>query len=263
MEESDMIYPDDYVNKVIQGDCLEIMKGIPDASIDMILTDLPYGQLKTAHKWDSPIPLDELWKQYKRIIKPRSATVLFGNQPFSSRLIVSNIEQFKYELVWDKGRPGNIYVGKLRPLSYHENLLVFSDGAVASGSKRNMRYTPQMIPSEPRVSEHRGIPARSFARESHNGWKSLRTEKYPSTIARYPKDSDRNGHHPTQKPVSLLEWLIKSYTNEGDLVLDSCCGSGSTLVAARNTNRNYIGIELLPEYVEIARKRIETECKTP
>lgn len=256
-----MNYPNDFINQVIQGNCLDIMKWIPDKSIDMILTDLPFGKLTTEHSWDTPIDLNKLWGQYTRIIKDRCPIVLFGIQPYTSLLVTSNFSWFKYSMVWDKRRPGNIFVGKLRPLGYHEDILIFSNGAVANGSKRNMVYFPQMTEAEPQHSGFRGI-AKSFYRKSHEGYNNIRTQRYPSSIISIPKDSDRNGLHPTQKPKKLCEYLINLYSKESDLILDSCSGSGSTLVAAINTNRRFIGIELDENYCNISRNRIKETYET-
>lgn len=229
-----------------QGDCLEIMKDIPDKSIDLILCDLPYGT--TRNKWDSIIPLDKLWDQYERIIKDTGAIVLFSQMPFTAELTHSNLKLFKYEWIWEKDNGTGFLNAKKMPLKIHENILVFY--------KKLPTYNPQMRTGfkpykckQGRHSTNYGAYEQGYITES-NG------ERYPIDIIEFKKDS---GLHPTQKPVALLEYLIKTYTNENDLVLDNCMGSGSTGVACINTNRNFIGIELDENYFNIAKERIEKE----
>ena len=233
------------INTVLQGDCLELMKDIPDKSIDMILCDLPYGT--TACKWDTIIPFEPLWEQYKRIIKDNGAIVLTASQPFTSALVMSNIKMFKYEWIWNKNRGTGIFNAKKAPLKSHENVLVFYS--------KQPKYNPQMTEGEPYTAKQ-GKQSDSFG---------LNTGKEIITInkgERYPLSSQyfisTNGHnvHPTQKPVALFEYLIKTYTNEGDLVLDNCAGSGTTGVAARNTGRNFILMEKEQEYIDIINKRL-------
>ena len=227
-----------------QGDCLELMKDIPDKSIDMILCDLPYGT--TRNKWDSVIPLDKLWEQYERIIKENGAIILFSQMPFTAELTHSNLKLFKYEWIWEKDNGTGFLNAKKKPLKIHENILVFY--------KKLPTYNPQMRTGfkpykckQGRHSTNYGLYEQGYITES-NG------ERYPIDIIEFKKDS---GLHPTQKPVALLEYLIKTYTNEGETVLDNCMGSGSTGVACVNTNRNFIGIELDEKYFEIAKQRIE------
>lgn len=226
------------------GDCLELMKDIPDKSIDMILCDLPYGTTK--NKWDSIIPLDKLWVQYERIIKDTGVIVLFSQMPFTAELTHSNLKLFKYEWIWEKDNGTGFLNAKKMPLKIHENILVFY--------KKLPTYNPQMRTGfkpykckQGRHSTNYGAYEQGYITES-NG------ERYPIDIIEFKKDS---GLHPTQKPVALLEYLIKTYTNENDLVLDNCMGSGSTGVACINTNRNFIGIELDENYFNIAKERIE------
>ena len=230
------------------GDCLEIMKDIPDKSIDMILCDLPYGTTK--NKWDSIIPLNELWGGYERIIKDNSVIVLFSQMPFTAELVHSNLKLFRYEWIWEKDNGTGFLNAKKMPLKKHENILVFY--------KKLPTYNPQMRTGfkpykckQGRHSTNYGLYEQGHITES-NG------ERYPIDIIEFKKDT---GLHPTQKPVALLEYLIKTYTNEGDVVLDNCMGSGSTGVACLNTNRNFIGIELDEKYFEIAKKRIENASK--
>ena len=233
---------------LLNGDCLELMKTIPDGSVDMILTDPPYGT--TACKWDSVIDFDLMWQQLKRIIKPNGAIVLFGSEPFSSALRMSNIKQYKYDWVWDKKKPGAIGIAKYQPLRYTENISVFY------GKRCN--YFPIMTEREKvkisRNYKHSEINHESLAAMSEN---KEYTHKFPSNILEFSNASQKGKLHPTQKPVALLEYLIKTYTQEGETVLDFTCGSGSTLVAAKNTNRHAIGIELDETYFKIAQDRIK------
>jgi site-specific DNA-methyltransferase (adenine-specific) len=240
--------------QLIHGDCLEKMKDIPDKSIDMILCDLPYGT--TACKWDVVIPFEPLWEQYKRIIKDKGAIVLFGSEPFSSHLRISNIKQYKYDWIWKKNRPTDKFNAKNRPMGIHENISVFSSGVTANVKTNNkMPYFPQGLISC--NIEIRGTTGKweSTKRKSHKEKYMLKATGYPTSLLEYKKDED-HCHH-TQKPVALLEYLIKTYTLEGETVLDNTMGSGSTGVACINTKRNFIGIEKDDKYFEIAKKRIE------
>ena len=241
--------------KLYKGDCLEVMKDIPDKSIDMILCDLPYGT--TACKWDIVIPFDKLWEQYKRIIKDNGAIVLFGSEPFSSCLRMSNIKMYRYDWVWDKTQGANYLCAKKQPLRVHENILVFS--------KKQSTYNPIMTFAEKK--NIRPIKDNNFSNITNTIQKH--SKDYNKNL-RYPKSiiiescnkkecNKLNRIHPTQKPVALLEYLIKTYTNPGEIVLDNCMGSGSTGVASKHTNRKFIGIELDDKYFEIAKKRIEEE----
>ena len=262
-----LYYKDEYV-KLINGDCLEIMQKIPDGKIDMILCDLPYGT--TACKWDTIIPFEPLWEQYKRIIKDNGAIVLTASQPFTSALIMSNIEWFKYEWVWVKNRPSGFAQAKNKPMAKHENILVFSNGVTVHKAQSNKRmpYNPQGLkPLGKVVKNNSGKMDKDsvFARRK-NAVESYTQEYtgYPDTVLNYDCET---GYHPTQKPSKLFEYLIKTYTNEGDLVLDNCVGSGTTLIAAKNTNRKAVGIELEEKYCEIAKNRLlkasdTNGCKT-
>ena len=229
--------------KLMQGDCLELMKGIADKSVDMILCDLPYGT--TACKWDTVIPFEPLWAEYKRIIKKHGAIVLFGSEPFSSALRMSNIKNFKYDWIWNKKLAGNGILAKRQPLKIHEIISVFNSNI----------YIPQMTKGKMRkkmgLKESEITGGNSFAKEYVND------EYYPVSIQEFSIANLRRGRlHPTQKPVALCEYLIKTYTNEGEIVLDNCMGSGSTGVACVNTNRRFIGIELDETYFNIAKERI-------
>jgi site-specific DNA-methyltransferase (adenine-specific) len=235
---------------LINGDCLEKMKDIPDKSIDMILCDLPYGT--TACKWDTIIPFEPLWEQYKRIIKDNGAIVLTASQPFTSALVMSNIKMFKYELIWDKKTGLGFLDSKFRPLKSHENVLVFGLGGCSNGSKTPMKYNPQGLIETTKQNTN---SKSNILNSEPNKRKNLGTThtNYPKSIHTFSREA---GLHPTQKPIALMEFLIKTYTNEGDLVLDNCMGSGSTGVACKNTNRRFIGIEKDENYFKIAEKRI-------
>ena len=233
--------------KLLRGGCLERMKDIPDKSVDMILCDLPYGM--TACKWDTIIPFEPLWEQYNRIIKDNGAIVLTATQPFASVLVMSNPKGFKYEWVWDKARPSGFQVAKYKPMQRHENVLVFT----SKGERVN--YFPIM---ELRDKPAKGCVAsrsESSPLKYSDGKTRIYTHKNPQSIIVFPKPN--RAVHPTQKPVPLCEYLIKTYTNEGETVLDNCMGSGTTGVACVNTNRNFIGIELDDKYFKIAKRRIK------
>ena len=239
------------MNEIIQGDCLEVMADIPDGSIDMVMTDPPYGT--TACKWDAIIPLEPMWEHLKRIIRPNGAIVMTASQPFTTTLIASNMKMFKYELIWDKQAGMGYLDSKFRPLKSHENVLVFSQGGCSNGSRIPMKYNPQgLIPTNKQNNHTTSKILHSQPKER----KKLNTThtNYPKSIHKFKRET---GLHPTQKPVALMEYLIKTYTNEGETVLDFTCGSGTTCVACVNLNRNYIGIEKDDKYVEIARKRVQ------
>lgn len=232
-----------------KGDCLELMKDIPDKSIDMILCDLPYGT--TACKWDNIIPFEPLWEQYNRIIKDNGAIVLFGSEPFSSKLRISNTKYYKYDWIWHKTKAQGFLNAKKMPLKNFENIIVFY--------KKQPNYHPQGLISgnynNDRPSKVNKSQEDVYGKERNFGVSKY--GNYPKTIISFSNVSRKGHFHPTQKPVELLEYLIKTYTNEGDVVLDNCMGSGSTGVACVNTNRNFIGIELDEKYFEIAKNRIE------
>ena len=248
---------DRFLNQIICGDCLEVMRDIPDKSVDMILCDLPYGQ--TSAKWDSMISLDELWKQYKRIIKSDGSIILTAIQPFTSILILSNTEMFRYEMVWEKTKTTGFMDAKYRPLRQHENIIVFSYSSPNFSSKIRGKYNPQgliEVNKTRTIGKNKCTEIYNKAGIKHEGREyEQKYTNYPTTILRFK--SEGKTIHPTQKPVPLFEYLIKTYTNEGETVLDNCIGSGTSGVAAINTDRNFIGIEKEPKYVEIARKRLE------
>ena len=233
------------------GDCLEVMKSIPDNSVDMVLCDLPYGM--TDCKCDIIIPLDELWKAYKRICKKNAAIVLFASNPFSAMLISSNIKQYKHDWIWQKNAGSNFGCVKYQPMREHESVLVFSYGKPT--------YNPIM---QERAESGKSrivydvlynTKTECYEDSLKNATLSHRPElRYPSSIQKFNRE---RGLHPTQKPVALCEYLIKTYTNEGMTVLDNCMGSGTTGIACINLNRKFIGIEKEEKYFEIAKNRIE------
>lgn len=240
--------------KLLQGDCLELMKDIPDESIDMILADLPYGSTK--NKWDSQISLDLLWGGYKRIIKPRGCIALFAQVPFAQILGASNLEMLKYEWIWEKPMSTGRLNCNFAPMKAHENILIFSKSAACYVKNKNnaMVYNPQMTEGKPYVAVSGRASTNYDTKWSKEQITINNGTRYPRDIQRFSHDKDK--FHPTQKPVALLEYLIRTYTNEGDTILDNVMGSGSTGVAAVNTNRNFIGMELDEKYFNIAKERI-------
>jgi site-specific DNA-methyltransferase (adenine-specific) len=233
-----------------QGDCLELMKDIPDKTIDMILCDLPYGT--TACKWDNTIPFDSLWEQYGRIIKNNGAIVLFAIEPFASKLRMSNLKDYRYDIYWEKERLTNIAQVKKRVGKTIENICIFY--------KKQPTYNPQMITynGKPRTNKVRnGKIGKLIDNQNKKVYEYIDTGKrYPTQVWKFQRDCLKLRLHETQKPIRLLEELIKTFTNENELVLDNCMGSGSTGVACINTNRNFIGIELDEKYFNIAKDRI-------
>ena len=235
--------------ELILGDCLEKMNGIPDANVDLILCDLPYGT--TACKWDSVIPFEPLWSHYKRIIKKNGAIVLTASQPFTTKLISSNIEHFKYCWVWDKVRGVGFQIAKFRPMMRTEDVVVFGNGKGALAT-----YNAQMVERD-KIKKSKCYSSSDSNPLAHNdGQEREYTHKYPTNIIEVSNASQKGKVHPTQKPVALMEYLIRTYTNEGETVLDNCMGSGTTGVACKNLNRSFIGIELDPRFFKIAEKRI-------
>lgn len=244
---------------LLLGDCLHRMKEIPDGSVDMVLADLPYGT--TSNKWDKEIPLHPLWEQYERVITETGAIVLFGSEPFSSKLRCSRPELYKYDWVWVKNRATGHVHAKNKPMKKHENIMVFSKGTTvhASQSKSRMTYNPQGLIKMPEGTVRRrndlGDDSVMSKRSSHHAT-AYEYSGYPTSILEFPIEMGDKRYHPTQKPVPLLEYMIRTYTHEGDTVLDNCMGSGSTGVAAINTGRNFIGIEISAEYYAVATGRI-------
>lgn len=255
---------------IYQGDCLELMKDIPDRSVDMILCDLPYGMTKC--KWDVVIPFEPLWNQYNRIIKENGAIVLFGSEPFSTILRSSNIKNYKYDWIWIKTQPSNFFNAKKMPLRSHENVSVFYSKQPTYNPQKTIKKDVTGIGRTRHNSKNKiknsGYPSGNTGKVSEEAGLNY---SYTENGSRYPIDvvyfSNWNGivygnaknavKHSTQKPIQLLEYLIKTYTNEGEIVLDNCMGSGSTGVACAKTNRKFIGIELDETFFKIAKERIE------
>jgi site-specific DNA-methyltransferase (adenine-specific) len=240
---------------LMQGDCLERMKEIPDGSIDAIIADPPYGT--TACKWDSVIPFEPMWEQLNRIIKPNGAIVLFGSEPFSSALRMSNIKHYKYDWVWEKERPTNIFTIKNMAGKVHENISVFYfslptyNPIMENSIQQNNNNGNKSQSGDMNAIEAFGKTKTSISKDYNS------KKRYPRSVIRIPRGTRGNKKfHPTQKPVALMEYLIKTYTNEGETVLDFTMGSGTTGVACVNTNRNFIGIELDEGYFKIAQDRI-------
>ncbi len=241
------------LNRAYQMDCLEGMKLLPDKSIDMILCDLPYGTTKA--KWDIIIPFDRLWEQYERIIKDNGAIVLTASQPFASALVMSNPKLFRYEWIWDKCNVTGHLQAKRMPMKQHESVLIFS--------KKQTKYNPQFeyidendyrFSKKGRVRKTKDNTVYGFV----GGGRTLESGKrYPKTIIKFNNSNHRGKLHPTQKPVALFEYLIKTYTNEGEIVLDNCIGSGTTAVACELSNRKWIGFETESEYIELINKRLD------
>lgn len=249
-----------------EGDCLQLMRGLPDASVDLILCDPPYGT--TACKWDSVIPFEPLWEQYRRIAKPNAAIVLTASQPFTTALIASNLPMFKYCWVWEKSRASGFAQAKNKPLQAHEDICVFSEGVTvhASQSKNRMPYIPQGLIDLNREMKNSATHMGAGSDSAFSGRRN-RKETYVQTATGYPRSVLRIGSesgtvHPTQKPVALMEYLIRTYTNEGGVVMDNCMGSGTTGVACMNTGRHFIGFEKDPVYFETARARVLTAKNT-
>ena len=240
---------------LMQGDCLERMQEIPDGSIDMVLTDPPYGT--TACKWDTVIDLPQMWEQLKRITKPNGAIVMTASQPFTSALVMSNVAMFKYEWIWQKDKPSNFALANRQPMKYHENVCVFYQSQccfnkqleprTGSGAAR-VKY---IVDNSRQKSEHLTVSDKP---------KMFGDLKNPGTIQNVSTGRRQDSLHPTKKPVALMEYLIRTYTDEGDTVLDFTMGSGTTGCAAKNTGRKFIGIELDPDYFKIAQERIAAAC---
>ena len=251
-------------NKLYHGDCFDFLPQISDKSVDLILTDMPYGTLNKSNpdaQWDKEVSLPSLWNQYKRIIKPNGAILLFGQGVFAAKLIMSNPKWFKFDFVWDKVRKSNFLNCKKMPMRQHEQVLVFYD--------KPPTYNPQMVRCEPHQRNHsRGRLDKEQTNTCYGKFGKAETIfsdfKYPGTIVKFPKGhSKEDWLHGTAKPVNLLRWLIRTYSNEGDLVLDNFAGSGSTLIAAIEEKRDWIGMELSDKYFEICQKRLSDRLREP
>ena len=234
--------------ELYKGDCIEVMKSIPNKSIDMILADLPYGT--TQCSWDEVIPFDKLWNQYNRVIKDRGVIALFGAEPFSSKLRVSNMKNYKYDWIWEKSKATNFLNAKRQPLRAYENICIFY--------KKQSIYNPQMTEGD---SYNKGVRKQQTNNDVYGEFEQVEVKsdglRYPRNVVYFKTvESEGKTYHKTQKPVALLEYLIKTYTNKGNVVLDNVMGSGSTGVACLNTNRKFIGIELDEDYFNIAQNRI-------
>ncbi len=244
-------------SNIFLGDCISVMGEFPDNSIDMVFCDLPYGT--TQNSWDSIIPFDELWSAYNRIVKENGAIVLTSQQPFTSQLIVSNPTQFRYEWIWEKNKATGHLNAKKMPMKAHENILIFY--------RKLPTYNPQKTTGHKpfgAVKPKKNIPAPKVKRNYNHltetfGNKGTTTDRYPRSVQKFPVINNDNPlkFHPTQKPVGMIEYFIKTYSNEGDTVLDNCMGSGSACIACLNTNRNYIGIESNAEYYNAAEQWIQ------
>lgn len=245
-------------NKIYLGDCLELMPKIANGSIDMILCDLPYGT--TQCKWDTVIPFDKLWEQYERIIKPNGAMVLTASNPFTAALIMSNPKLFRYEWIWEKQKATRFLDCNKRPLQAHENITVFY--------KQHPTYNPQKVQGKPFDKGYRRTNADKTQAEIYGTFKGARIVnesgmRFPRTVLKFNTAESDGKFHPTQKPVPLFEYLIRTYTKDDETVLDNCIGSGTTAIACINTKRNFIGMEKEKKYFDIANKRIELHNAKP
>jgi DNA modification methylase len=240
---------EDLINNIVEGDCLELMKNIPDASIDLILCDLPYG-VTAQNRWDQIIPLDLLWEQYKRIIKDNGVILLTATHPFAAQLITTNMDMFRYDVIWEKNRSTGFLNAKKMPLRVHESILVFY--------KKLPTYNPQ------KSTGHKPINTYTKKNDGSNYGQTKvvsgggSTERFPNSIIKFPGVNNDSSErvHPVQKPAELFEYLIKSFSNENDLVLDNCIGSGTTAIASLKLKRRFIGMEKDPKYCKIANERI-------
>ena len=231
------------------GDCLDVMQDIPDGSVDAVICDPPFGT--TACKWDSVIPFEPMWAQLKRITKPNGAIVLTAAQPFTSALVMSNVKMFKYEWIWEKTRGSNPYLARCQPLRCHESVLVFSEGAA--------RYYPQKVDGEEyKINKNSGGRVSKDTKTNNKEFVgAINSGRFPRSVQTLKNASSEMGLHPTQKPVALMEYLIRTYTNPGETVLDFTMGSGTTGCAAANTGRRFIGIEREPDYFAAAQARVQ------
>lgn len=235
-----------------QGDCLELMNNIPDNSVDMILCDLPYGTTNCG--WDSVLDLDLLWMQYNRIAKANAAIVLFAQTPFDKVLGMSNLRDLRYEIIWEKTAATGHLNAKKMPMKAHENILVFY--------KKLPTYNPQKTYGHKPVNSYTKYLETQNKTELYNNVSTEivgggNTDRYPRSVIKFPKDTQKESYHPTQKPVALCEWLIKTFSNEGDVVVDNCCGSGTSLVAAKKLNRQFYGIDTEEINIKNSKKRLQ------
>ena len=243
---------------LVNADCFDVFPFIEDASVQLILCDLPYNV--TGLKWDCLLNMQELWEHYERIIKPNGAIVLTAMQPFTTELIISNKKLFKYTWVWNKVKPGNFLTAKLKPMQNHEDILVFSKANTANCNKNNMLYIPQLEKREKARKYKKEADSDIYARKNTTSIEYTTDFKYPKSIIEISNANQKNKLHPTQKPIALMEYLIKTYTNEGDIVLDNCMGSGTTNLACLKLNRQSIGIEKEKQYYNVAVRRLSSYC---
>ena len=254
------------LNTISHMDIFDLCDCLEDDSIDMILCDLPYGI--TACEWDNVIPFEPMWECFKRVIKPRGAVVLTSTEPFATQLRISNFEEWKYDWIWvNRSRPTMFIHSKNRPLNIYEIILIFSGGVInhESRTSRRMNYYPQMEKGKPYTRDSSLAKFGSIVgnRPSHRYMKRINTgERYPTNVIEI-RESNNNNHHPTQKPIALFEYLIRTYTQPGQVVFDPCVGSGTTAIAARNTGRNYIVGDSSAEYVQVARDRLAKPYTLP
>jgi len=266
--------------KLYKGDCLEKLKLLEENSVDLILADLPYGTTDRNGKkgsrifaWDSVIPLEPLWAEYKRVLRRNGTVVLTADQPFTSQLVISNLEWFKYEFIWKKSRTTGFFTANYRPMKCTEDILVFSEGGAAAASAKskrgNMTYNPQgLIEKRVKKKNSRKRLGKILGQESFVGKnnKMLGNSEYEQKWTNYPTEIlefaiESTTDHPTQKPVPLMEYLIKTYSNEGETVLDNVMGSGTTGIAALNTGRNFIGMEMNEKFFNLSKERVESVLK--
>lgn len=244
------------LNKIYNEECLEGMKKIPDKTVDMILSDLPYGT--THNKWDSIIPLDRLWEQYNRVIKDNGAIILTAQTPFDKVLGVSNLSNLKYEWIWEKTSATGFLNAKKMPMKAHENILVFYKKTPTYNPQKTVGHTRKVSSAEHKINS---VASTNYNKHGLTGYDS--TERYPRSVQVFRSDKQKKALHPTQKPVALFEYLIKTYTNKNETVLDNCMGSGTTAIACINTNRNYIGFELDEGYYNMMNERIANHVVNP
>ena len=237
--------------KLYQGDCLRVLKELDTDSVDLILQDPPYNSTSCEWEWDILTKIDELWGEWFRILKPDGNIVMTGSEPFSSKLRLSNLDKYRYDWVWDKVKPGNIFNAETQPMKRHENVMVFS--------KSGAKFNPQLVKRDKiKRSKNYGV-GKAFGGEGEKEHKMYRyTHRNPTTVLTFSNANQTGKLHPTQKPVELMEYLIKTYSDPCDVVLDGFIGSGTTMEASQNLRRDCIGVELLPEYCEITKKRCFT-----
>jgi len=239
---------------LVHADCFDVFPYIADASVQLILCDLPYNV--TGLKWDCLLNMQELWKHYERIIKPNGAIVLTAMQPFTTELISSNKKMFKYTWVWNKVKPGNFLTAKLKPMQNHEDIVIFSKANTANCNKNNMLYIPQLEKREKVRKYKKEADSDIYARKNTTSIEYTTDFKYPKSILEISNANQKNKLHPTQKPLELMKYLIKTYSNENDVVMDNCMGSNTTGLACKELNRQYIGIEKDKNYYDVSVSRV-------